>query len=109
MAPAAVNQIYPEHSRKLEDDKLTLVHYFNRSKTAQGRFEFARGKGLTRVEARLQPPNGASTSQLRNKLMTEYAGRYGEPTDGEWSDDQMTLRIGQRGGEYVAIVLTPTQ
>lgn len=105
MLPAQVAAAYPVAWERESRDTLTLVHYFNRSMTEEGRFEFRKELGLQRIVVRVKVPVGANSADLYKKIQKDHVKRYGSLPGSKhdrWSDGRITVSV-KRQPEYVAL------
>jgi len=108
MVPSAVARLFPPAWRKETRRTLTLVHYPDKSRRKQYRFEFS-ANALTLIEVRVEPDKARELNALYHGMQEEANKMYG-PSRGKssatWTDGRVTARI-LKGSDYVTMLFRP--
>ena len=104
MSPQMLANRFPPNWRRETADTLTLVHYADRSRTLELRFEFKQGK-LQIIEKRVMCANRGQVAATYDRFQKEIQARYASlpgSTSSRWSDGYISIRL-TRHANYVSL------
>jgi len=110
MPPAALKKRFPPAWQRETRGLLTLVHYPDKSKKKQYRFEFT-ASGLAAVEVRYNAHNAEELSDLYKTLQRQACDKFGSHPGTPrttWTNSHLTARL-LKAENYVAMRFTPKQ